>query len=251
MSNIVSPYKNIKQHTKIKLEPYHMNSDILGNMKRELIKKVGQKCNKSGYIEEVFKILEFSDGIIIADNLDGSAIYNISYHCKICIPIENTVIIGAIKMVNPDLIVVINGPILIFIPKNNVDVNIWDIPENYNHKKSNKNLSIGDFVKIQIIDKRINQGDSQIKVIGKLQDFASEEEIEKYYSFNIIKTEVSEETKESTDKNKTNKTDKNKTTETDKNEITEIDKNKTNKTDENEITETTTKNEPNETNFII
>ena len=141
-------------------------------------------------------------------------------------------------MVNPDLIVVINGPILIFIPKNNVDVNIWDIPENYNHKKSNKNLSIGDFVKIQIIDKRINQGDSQIKVIGKLQDFASEEEIEKYYSFNIIKTEVSEETKKSTDKNEIIKTDKK--------EII-----KTDETEENESNEITNKNEPNETNFII
>lgn len=38
MSNIVSPYKNIKQHTKIKLEPYHMNSDIRNHMKLVLKK---------------------------------------------------------------------------------------------------------------------------------------------------------------------------------------------------------------------
>jgi hypothetical protein len=29
---ISSPYKNIKQETKISLEPYHMNSDIRNNM---------------------------------------------------------------------------------------------------------------------------------------------------------------------------------------------------------------------------
>ena len=206
MLNIVSPYKNIKQHTKIKLEPYHMNSDIRNHMKLVLKKKVEKKCNKNGFIDEVFKILEFSDGIMIPENLDGSAIYNISYHCRICIPIENTTIIGTVKMVNSDLIVVINGPMLIFIPKNNVDTNIWDIPENYNHKKSNIKLVIGSFVKIQITDKRINQGDSQIKIMGNLQDFASNEEVEKYYGSKIIKTEIQEENIEQTDNNNNNET---------------------------------------------
>ena len=196
MSNIVSPYKNIKQHTRIKLDPYHMNSDIRNNMKTVLKKKVEKKCNKNGFIDEVFKILEFSDGIMIPENLDASAIYNISYHCRICIPIENTVIIGIIKMVNPDLIVAINGPLLIFIPKNNVETNIWDITDNYNHKISNKKLLIGDYIKIQITDKRINQGDSQIKVMGKLQDYAIDEEIEKYYGSKIIKIDIPEETVE-------------------------------------------------------
>ena len=192
MSTIVSPYKNIKQHTRIKLEPYHMNSDIRNNMKIVLKKKVEKKCNKNGFIDEVFKILEFSDGIMIPENLDASAIYNISYHCRICIPIENTIIISIIKMVNPDLVVAINGPLLIFIPKNNVDTNIWDIPDNYNHKKFNKKLTIGDYIKIQITDKRINQCDSQIKVMGKLLDFATDTETEKYYGLPIVKTDTIE-----------------------------------------------------------
>jgi DNA-directed RNA polymerase subunit E'/Rpb7 len=203
MSNIVSPYKNIKQHTKIKLEPYHMNSDIRNHMKLVLKKKVEKKCNKNGFIDEVFKILEFSDGILIPENLDGSAIYNIAYHCRICIPIENTIIIVTIKMVNPDLIVAINGPMLIFIPKNNVDTIIWDIPENYNHRKTNKKLVIGNFVKIQITNKRINQGDSQIKIMGNLQDFATNEEVEKYYGSKIIKTETQTQ-EENVEQNETN-----------------------------------------------
>jgi hypothetical protein len=178
-----------------------MNSDIRNHMKLVLKKKVEKKCNKNGFIDEVFKILEFSDGIMIPENLDGSAIYNIAYHCRICIPIENTIIIGTVKMVNSDLIVAINGPMLIFIPKNNVDTNIWDILENYNHKNSNIKLVIGNFVKIQITDKRINQGDSQIKIMGNLQDFATNEEVEKYYGSKIIKTETQEENIEQNDNN--------------------------------------------------
>ena len=189
MSKIVSPYKNIKQHTRISLEPYHMNSDIRNNMKLVLKKKVEKKCNKNGFIDEVFKILEFSDGLLIPENLNSAAIYNITYHCRICIPIENTTIIAYIKLISTDLIVAINGPLFIFIPKNYVDNNIWDIPDGYMHKKSNKKLQVGNYVKIQIMDKRINQNDSQIKIMGKLLDFSTDEEVEKYYGSKIIKND--------------------------------------------------------------
>jgi len=189
MSKIVSPYKNIKQHTRISLEPYHMNSDIRNNMKLVLKKKVEKKCNKNGFIDEVFKILEFSDGLLIPENLNSAAIYNITYHCRICIPIENTIIIAYIKLISTDLIVAINGPLFIFIPKNYVDNNIWDIPDGYMHKKSNKKLQVGNYVKIQIMDKRINQNDSQIKIMGKLLDFSTDEEVEKYYGSKIIKND--------------------------------------------------------------
>lgn len=195
---LVLPYKNIKQHTRIALEPYHMNSDICNNMKNVLKKKVEKKCNKNGFIDEVYKILEYSDGIMVPENLNGSAIYNITYHCRICIPIENTVIISSIKMVNPDLIVAINGPLFIFIPKNHVDTTIWDIPDNFMHKKSNKKLAIGNYVKIQIMDKRINQGDSQIKIMGKLFDFATDEEVDKFYGSKIIKPDIIDQFGEST-----------------------------------------------------
>jgi len=189
MSKIVSPFKNIKQYTKISLEPYHMNSDIRNNMKTTLKKKVEKKCNKNGFIDEVHKILEFSDGILIPENLNSAAIYNIVYHCRICIPIENTIIIAYIKLISTDLIVAINGPLFVFIPKNYVDNNTWDIPDGFMNKKNNQKLQVGNYVKIQVIDKRINQGDSQIKIMGKLVDFATDEEVEKFYGSKIIKTE--------------------------------------------------------------
>jgi len=192
MSKIVSPYKNIKQHTRITLEPYHMNSDIRNNMKIVLKKKLEKKCNKNGYIDEVYKIILHSNGIMIPENLNGSAIYNIAYHCRLCIPIENSIIVAYIKMISSDLIVAINGPLFIFIPKSYIDNNIWDIPEGFVNKKTSKKLAVSNYVKIQILDKRINQGDTQIKIMGKLLDFASEDDIEKYYGSKIIKNESSD-----------------------------------------------------------
>ena len=170
-----------------------MNSDIRNNMKIILKKNVEKKCNKNGYIDEVYRILEYSDGMMPVENLNGGAIYNIMYHCKICIPIENTIIIGQVKVINQELVVAVNGPIMFFIPKENIDTNIWDISEGYIHKSTKgKKLLSGDYVKIQILDKRINQNDSQIKAMGKLLDIASIEEVNTYFG-NKLSSEKPEE----------------------------------------------------------
>ena len=192
---IVSPYRNIKQYTRISVEPYHMNSDIKNNMKNILKKKIEKKCNKNGFVDEVYRILEYSDGIMPPENLNGSVIYNVTYHCKICIPVENTIIIGQIRVINQELIIAANGPIMFFIPKENIDTNNWDIPEGYLNKLNKKKLQRDDFVKIQIMDKRINQNDSQIKSIGKLIDFASLEDVEKYFGSKIVSEKTTEDAK--------------------------------------------------------
>jgi len=183
---IVNPYRNLKQYTRISVEPYYMNSDIKNNMKIILKKKIEKKCNKNGFVDEVYRIIEYSDGMMPTEHLNGAAIYNISYHCKLCLPVENTIILGQVRVINQELVVSINGPIMFFIPKENVDTNIWDIPDGYMNKLKLRKLTTGDYVKIQIVDKRINQNDTQIKAIGKLLDFATLDEVDKYFGSKII-----------------------------------------------------------------
>ena len=170
-----------------------MNSDIRNNMKIILKKKVEKKCNKNGFIDEVYRIMSFSDGQLISENLSGNAIYNIKYHCKICIPIENTIIIGQAKVINQELIVCTNGPIMIFIPKDNIDINIWENNDGYNHKKTKTKLKIGNYVKVHILNKRINKYDTQIKTIGRLVDIASTDEVQNYFG-SVIENENEEAT---------------------------------------------------------
>jgi len=120
------------------------------------------------------------------ENLTGSAIYNIKYHCKICIPVENSIIIGLVKVINQELIIATNGCIMIFIPKENIDSTKWDISEFIINKDTKIKYSINSYIKIKIIDKRINQNDTQIKAIGVLLDIPDESEIEKFYGVKII-----------------------------------------------------------------
>ena len=185
--NIISPYKNVEQYTRVIIEPHQMNSDIRNHLKFNLKKKVEKKCNKNGFLEEVYRITNYSDGIMIPENLSGNAIYDISYHCKLCIPIEDSIIIGQIKVINQELVVAINGPIMMFIPRDNIDTTYWNPVDNFSHtKKKNTKLEIGNYVCVKILNKRINKGDTQIKTIGKLLNLATEEEVDKFFGNKII-----------------------------------------------------------------
>ena len=55
---LVSPYRNIKQYTRISIDPYHMNSDIKNNMKIILKKKQKKNVIK---MDLQMKFIEFQN----------------------------------------------------------------------------------------------------------------------------------------------------------------------------------------------
>lgn len=185
MSLLVSPYKNITQYSKIQVKPNQMNSDIKNIIKMTLRKKVEKKCNKNGFIDEVYRIESSEAMDMEPENLSGCCNFNVSFHCRMCIPIEKTKLVVQIKNLNQVLILAVNGPIMIFIPKENIDLDIWDIYDHFLHKKSKEILKVNSFVKVEVVKARINQQDYQIKVIGSLLDFATEEEVNNYYG-NVV-----------------------------------------------------------------
>ena len=178
---LITSYRNTSQKEKIQIKPYNINPNIKHTMLTVLKQKVEKKCNKNGYIDTVYKITNDSEGHIPIENLNGCINYEITFDCKIYIPEENSNIIGLIKIINQDLIIAINGPILIFIIKTNVDATIWNISDNYQNKNTKKKLAIGDHVIINIVNKKINENDTQIKVLGKLLDYATPEEINIFF----------------------------------------------------------------------
>ncbi len=199
---LVSPYKDVAQYTKIQIKPHMMNSDIQNIMKLVLRKKVEKRCNKNGFIDEVHRIIKFEEENMRPENLSGSVNFDISYHCRLCIPIENTIIIAQVKAINQELVLAQNGPIMIFIPKDNIDVTNWDVTDKFLHNETRENLKVNNFIKVLVVNKRINQGDFQIKIIGQLLDIAQQDEIENYYG-SIITEEV-EEVVEKTDDSDSN-----------------------------------------------
>ena len=66
----------------------------------------------------------------------------------------------------------------------------WDFSENFKNKKSGVELKENDFVKVEILDRRINQGGYIINTIGKLLDNASKSEVNKFYG--VIEDNIEE-----------------------------------------------------------
>ncbi len=178
---ISTPIKSKQQYTRIMIPPHMMNSDIEDNMMIVLQQKVENKCNRYGFIQKVHYIEKYEEGIILPENFSGSAPYNVTFMCDIVTPIENTVIVGTVKALNPELAIVVNGPMIVFIPKANIDTNIWDVSNEFTDKKTRTILKQDDYVKVHLDKVKINQGDVQIKCIGKLMDRANDEEIEMVY----------------------------------------------------------------------
>jgi len=206
MSIIISPYKNLIQYSRIQLQPYQLNSDIESNMELVLQQKLEKKCNRYGYIDKIYRIKEYEEGIMRKENLSGVIDYNITFECRICLPVENTVIIGKIMAINQELVLINNGPIIIFIPKGNIDTNIWNISSVFTNKKTDKVLSENNLVKVLVTKIKINQNDTQIKCIGNLLDTPTDKEVEEYYGI-IINEESEDELSENEDENVNKDTD--------------------------------------------
>ena len=76
---------------------------------------------------------------------------------------------------------------MMFIPRDNIDSTYWinNIDSFIHKEKINVKLNVGDFVCVQIINKKINQNDTQIKTIGKLLDLPTTSQIDKYFGSKI------------------------------------------------------------------
>jgi DNA-directed RNA polymerase subunit E'/Rpb7 len=178
---INSPYINTEYKTRINLEPSQLNNDIYENLKANLTKQLEKKCNKHGYIVKIYKIINHSDGHIEPENFSASAVFNVTFNCRICIPLKNTKLICKVDELNRALVTAENGPITVIILKNDINKNNFTIDTNdVVMHKDDRVLKKGDIVKITVMAKKFHINDSIIKVIGHLDDYASESEIKQF-----------------------------------------------------------------------
>src|SRR3990172_11202868 len=119
---MISPYINTKLYTHVALLPNQMDNKLYISLKKNLEDKVVKRCFRDkGYIMDVYKILEYKDGVIEAENPSGSAIFDISFSCRLCIPLKGKQIVCKVDRVNKLLITVTNLPILIIITNERIN----------------------------------------------------------------------------------------------------------------------------------
>ncbi len=135
-------------------------------IKSKLQKKIGNKCNKDGYVlAKSIKILKRSIGKINTSFFDGSISYNVKYSASICNPKEGSIInVQYIDHNKMGILAKKKGtPLNIVIPKQ-LHKNKELFKEIDDQLKENNSIEL----KIQIIGKRYEKEDTEIFVIGKL-----------------------------------------------------------------------------------
>jgi DNA-directed RNA polymerase subunit E'/Rpb7 len=179
MVKIVSPYLDTVEYSRVKLESKQINTELYANLKFNLRSKLKGKCNKNGYVDEIYKITEYGDGFIYPEDLSVSPIYQVKFNCRMCVPLNDTYIIAKVKVFYVSLLCVTHGPIVIFISSfsNNFTVNGSIIT----HNKTKKVLTENDYIIVNIKRTQINYGDTNIRAIGYLEDIPNEDQVSTYY----------------------------------------------------------------------
>lgn len=194
---MTSPYINTRLDTLILLQPHQMDNKLYLHLKRNLEEEILNKCFKNyGYIMNIYNIISYDNGIFEAENLSASAIFKITFACRLCRPLVHKQIICKINRVNKMLITAINGPIMVIITGDRVNNKIFFTDNNneLRYKKNGSSLKLqpDDIVKLTVASVTFNNKDTKIKIIGVLDDMATNDEINNYASdlINIDKDEV-------------------------------------------------------------
>lgn len=182
-----SPYINTVLYTQVSLFPNQMNNNLYINLKKNLEKMIKFKCFEHyGYIQDIFEIIDYKYNSIPAENFLASAVYNISFSCRLCLPLKGMQIICKIQKINKHLFTASNGPILVIVTKERInDKNFFNDSNNNIRFSTDDNksqlLKSVHFVKLTLDTITFENGDDKIKAIGFLDNIATDEEIKNFY----------------------------------------------------------------------
>jgi len=182
-----SPYIDTVLYTTVLLPPNMLDNKIYLNLKNNLENKILNKCYKNyGFVNDIYEILKYNDGVIEAENLAGSVLFDVSFSCRLCMPLIRKKIICQVERVNKILITAKNGPVLVIITNERINDKIFFIDNNnsirYRKDGASHILKPTEFVKLEIQSRTFDDGGDKIKTIGYLDDMASEDEIKEYYT---------------------------------------------------------------------
>lgn len=180
-SNIHIPFVNTTLVCPVMLYPNQMENKLYLNLKTNLINKLVGKCYKNyGLVVKIYKIDEYSDGVIEAEDPTCSAKFVVKFSCRLCIPIKNKEIICRINRMNKELIGGVNGPISIIIPPDKINSHKFftDTNRNVRVRGGNSDILVPNiYIRVLILTVTFSDYDTQILTIGYLIDIATQDEI--------------------------------------------------------------------------
>ena len=185
-TEIKNPYKLQIINASISLDPKELNFNLKANIKNYIHKKYNKKCIIHGFVKNVTNInFDSISGYLSPENqINSSVIFNVDYMANICIPLIGDFLPVKIIKRNQKLLLAKfdNIKIIINLVKSNINLDKFEIQENeISHKSTKKILSTNDEIIIKISGIKFHIGDTDIKALGILHDYYTENEmVEKF-----------------------------------------------------------------------
>ena len=156
---------------KVKLEPRYLNRNYKNELIKRLNEKLAGKCTRHGYIKKnSIEIYKITPGMIEMISLNGTVNYDIYFHAEVCNPMLGTML--NVKVINTNKFGILAESgytddetneflniIEVIIAKNSVSI-VSDTDLD--------NISKGDELKVEVIGKKYELNDKQIKIFGKI-----------------------------------------------------------------------------------
>ena len=157
-------HKNILDYT-TSIVPKEINKNINITLTRKLKDDLEGKCIKEGYVKkDSIKIISRSLGEVLLSHFNGTILYHIKFQAEICNPLEGMIIDAQVTNINK------MGALAEIEHQDISPVAILIAKQHHIDNVNFENLKKGDNIKVKVLGKRYEYGDTQISIIGLLND---------------------------------------------------------------------------------
>jgi DNA-directed RNA polymerase subunit E'/Rpb7 len=160
MTEISDLYIDTLVKKKININPIYLTNTYNEHLLAQLKYEIEGKCIREGFVKiDSATIIKKSVGYINNSNFTGDITFNVICSVNVCNPLINSIVKCNIDNINQLGFLSHVGPLSIIVPK-----------ELHNNKKLFKNLSVNDTVYVKIVNKKFELNDTEISVIGIIND---------------------------------------------------------------------------------
>ena len=148
----------------LSIEPKDLNSTLNKKIIKRIKQDVEGKCIKNGYVRKnSVKLVKRSLGQSLTSHFNGNVIFHVEYLVDLCNPLEGAIIECSVINSNKiGILAVINGV-------EDSPLNILLAKQHHINNPEFEDLRDRDIIKIRVLGKRYEFGDSQITIIGLLE----------------------------------------------------------------------------------
>lgn len=184
MEELVLAYTEKTLTSIVEIEAFKMNEAIVDNVMKKLRQMKEGRCNRYGYVVYVTRLVDLQSAEMRAEDLQVHPVFQVRYNCILCTPAKDMLIVAMVDRITDLIICCQNGPLRIIVQQDEVNNKVFDTVSGGDailEKVTGNKIEQGVFVRVRILNFKFLVYDKNIKVLGRLEGLATEEDRHRYF----------------------------------------------------------------------